>query len=67
MQRSLKGATVDTVQNNASIDNIIKKFTIIYGSIKSFYLVMRDFQRVANRIKGLLSRIRKRFPEKIPF
>ena len=46
IQRSLKGAAVDTVCNmgpDASLDNIIKKFSIIYGNVKSYDILMRDF------------------------
>ena len=56
---------------------ILKKFTIIYGSVKSFDLLMRDFYRAdlgedetipsfATRIEGLLSQIRDRFPNQLP-
>ena len=48
MWSSLKGTAADTVCNvgaDASLDNIIKKFTIIYGSMKSFDFLMRDFYR----------------------
>ena len=46
IQRSLKGAAADTVCNmgpDASLDTIIKQFTIIYGSIKSYDILMEDF------------------------
>ena len=39
IQRSLKEAAADTVQNmgsGASVDTIIKKFSIIYGIVKSY-------------------------------
>ena len=45
-QRSLKGAAADTVCNmgpDASIDTIIKKFSIIYGNVKSYDILMGDF------------------------
>ena len=72
IQQSLRGAATDTVHNmgaDVSLDNIIKKFIIIYGSAQSFDLLMRDFYRLdqegeesfpffAIRIEGLLSRIR---------
>ena len=61
----------------ASLDTIIKEFTIIYGNVKSYDLLMRDFYRAdqgedetvnsfATRIEGLLSQIRDKFPEQIP-
>ena len=62
---------------NVPLDLIIKKFTIIYGNVKSFDLLMRDFYRAdqgedetipsyATRIEGLLSQIRDKFPDKLP-
>ena len=56
---------------------IIKKFTIVYGNVKSFDLLMRDFYQAdqgeeatipsfATRIEGLLSQIRDRFPDQLP-
>ena len=62
---------------NVSLDMTLKKFTIIYGNVKSFDLLMRDFYRAdqgedepipsfASRIEGLLSQIRDRFPNKLP-
>ena len=56
---------------------IIKKFTIVYGNVKSFNLLMRDFCQAyqreeetipsfATRIEGLLSQIRDRFPDQLP-
>ena len=79
IQRSLKGAAADTVCNvspGASLDAIIEKFSIIYGNIKSFDLLMRDFYRAdqgkdetvtffAMQIEGLLSQIRDKFPDQI--
>ena len=41
IQCSLRGAVADTVQNmgpNVPLDTIIKKFTIVYGNVKSFTL-----------------------------
>ena len=41
IQCSLRGAAADTVRNlgpNVPIDTIIKKFTIVYGNVKSFDL-----------------------------
>ena len=80
IQRSLKGAAVDTVCNmgpGASLDTIIKKFSIIYGNIKSYDLLIGDFYRAdqreeetvtsfATRIEGLLSQVRDKFPDQIP-
>ena len=46
VQRSLKGAAADIVHNmgpGASLDTIIKKFSIIYGNVKSYDLLMGDF------------------------
>ena len=43
MQWSLKGAAADTVCSmgaDASLHNIMKKFTIIYERVKSFDLLM---------------------------
>ena len=59
------------------LDLIIKKFTIIYGNVKSFDSMMRDFYRAdqgedesipsyATRIEGLLSQIRDKFPDQLP-
>ena len=80
IQRSLRGAAADVVQNlgpDVPLDLIIKKFSIIYGNVKSFDLMMRDFYRAdqgedesipscATRIEGLLSQIRDKFPDKLP-
>ena len=79
-QCSLRGGAADVVHNmgpNVPLDLIIKKFTIIYGNVKSFDLLMRDFYRAdqgegetipsyATRIEGLLSQIRDTFPDKLP-
>ena len=79
IQHSLRGAAADVVCNmgpDVSLDLIIKKFTIIYGNVKSFDLLMRDFYRAdqredesipsyATRI-GLLSQIRDKFPDQLP-
>ena len=57
------------------LDTIIKKFTIVYGNVKSFDLLMRDFYRAdqgeeesipsfATWFEGLLSQIHDKFPEK---
>ena len=43
IQRSLKGAAADTVHNmgpEATLDSIIKKFSIIYGNVKSYDILM---------------------------
>ena len=80
IQHSLRGAAADAVHNmgpNVPLDMILKKFTIIYGNVKSFNLLMRDFYRAdqgedetipsfATRIEGLLSQIRDRFPNQLP-
>ena len=45
IQRSLKGAAADTVHNmgpDASLDTIIKKFSIIYGNVNSYDILMGD-------------------------
>ena len=79
IQHSLRGAVADTVRNlgpDVPLDTIIKKFTIVYGNVKSFDLLMRDFYRAdqgeeesipsfATQMKGLLSQICDRFPEKL--
>ena len=79
IHRSLKGAAADTVHNmgpGASLDTIIKKFSI-YGYVKSKDLLMRDFYRAdqgeeesvtsfATWIEGLLSQVRDKFPDKNP-
>ena len=62
---------------NVPLDMILKKFTIIYGNVKSFGLLMRDFYRAdqgedetipsfGTRIEGLLFQIRDRFPNQLP-
>ena len=46
IQHSLRGAAANTVRNlgpNVPLDTIIKKFTIMYGNVKSFDLLMQDF------------------------
>ena len=48
IQRSLKGAAAYTVCNmgpGASLDTIIKKFSIIYRNVKSYDLLMGDYYR----------------------
>ena len=68
-QCSLGGAAANAVCNigpNVPLYMILKKFTVIYGNVKSFDLLMRDFYRAdkgedetipsfATRIEGLLS------------
>ena len=80
IQHSLRGAATDVVCNmgpSVPLDLILKKFTIIYGNVKSFDLLMRDFYRAeqgedetiptyATRIEGLLSHIRDKFPDQLP-
>ena len=80
MQRSLKGATADTICNmgpDASLDTIIKKFTIIYGNVKSYGILMGDYYKAdqgedeavtsfATQIEGLFSQVRDKFPNQIP-
>ena len=81
IQHSLRGAAADVVCNmgpNVPLDMILKKFTIICGNVKSFDLLMRNFYRAeqgkdetipsyATRIEGLLSHIRDKFPDQLPF
>ena len=80
IQRSLKGAAADIVHNmgpDASLDIIIKKFSIIYGNVKSYDILMGDFYctdqgedetvtSFATCIEGLLSYVRDKFPIQIP-
>ena len=80
IQRSLRGAAADTVCNmgpEATLDSIIKKFTIIYGNVKSYDILMGDFYRAsphgeesvtlfATCIEGLLSNVRDIYPQQIP-
>ena len=79
IEHSLRGATADAVHNmgpNVPLDMILKKFTIIYGNVKSFDFFMRGFYRAdqgedetipsfATCIEGLLSQIRDRFPNQL--
>ena len=76
IQRSLKGAAADTVCNmgpEATLDSIIKKFSIIYGNVKSYDILMGDFYHAtqdeditvtsfATHIEGLLSNVRDKYP-----
>ena len=80
IQRSLRGAAVDTVCNmgpEATLDSIIKKFSIIYGNVKSYDSLMGDFYcasqgeeetvtSFATCIEGLLSYVRDKYPQQIP-
>ena len=79
IQHSLRGAAADTVRNmgpDVPLDTFIKKFTIVYGNVKSFDLLMRDLYRAdqgeeesipsfATWVEGLLSQIHDKFPEKL--
>ena len=80
IQISLKGAAADTVCNmgsDASLDTIIKNFSIIYDNVKSYDILMGDFYHAdqgedeivtsfATHIDGLLSYVRDKFPNQIP-
>ena len=71
---------MDTVHNmgpDASLDNIIKKFSIIYGNVKSYDILMGDFYcaeqgedetviSFATCIEGLLYYVRDKFPQQLP-
>ena len=70
---------MDTVRNmgpDVPLDTILKKFTIVYGNVKSFDLLMRDLYRAdqwegesipsfATRVEGLLSQIQNKYLEKL--
>ena len=78
IQCSLRGAAADTVRNmrpDVPLDTIWKKFTIVYGNVKSFGLLMRDLYHAdqgeeesipsfVTRMEGLLSQIRDKYLEK---
>ena len=60
----------------ATLDSIIKKFTIIYSNVKSYDILMGDFYRAsqgeeesvtsfATHIEGLLSIVRDKYPQQI--
>ena len=80
IQRSLRGAAADTVHNmgpEAPLDSVIKKFSIIYGNVKSYDILMGDFYHAnqgeeetvtsfATCIEGLLSYVRDKYPQQIP-
>ena len=79
IQHCLRGVAADTVRNlgpNVPLDTIIKKFTIVYGNVKSFDLLMWDFYQAeqgeeesilsfATCIEGLLSQIWDKFLDKL--
>ena len=79
IQHSLRGAAADTVRNmgpDVPLDTILKKFTIVYGNVKSFDLLMQDFYcadqgeeesipSFAIRVEGLLSQIQDKYLEKL--
>ena len=61
----------------ATLDSIIKKFSIIYGNVKSYDILMGDFYHAsqgeeesvtsfATCIEGLLSNVRDKYPQQIP-
>ena len=80
IQRSLRGAAAVIVHNmgpEAALDSIIKKFSIIYGNVKSYDILMGDFYHAnqgeeetvtsfATCIEGLLSYVRDKYPQQIP-
>ena len=79
IQHSLRGAAADTGRNmgpDVPLDTIINKFTIVYGNVKLFDLLMWDFYRAdqggeesipsfATPVEGLLSQIHDKFLEKL--
>ena len=81
IQHSLKGAAADTVRNmgpDVPLDTILKKFTIVYGNVKSFDLLVRDFYcadqkeeesipSFATRVEGLLFQIGDKYPKKLTY
>ena len=80
IQRSLRWAAADTVHNmgpEVTLDSIIQKFSIIYGNVKSYDILMGDFYHTnqgeeetvtsfATCIEGLLSYVRDKYPQQIP-
>ena len=78
IQHSLRGAAADTVRNtgpDVPPDTILRKFTIVYGNVKPFDLLMWDFYcadqgeeesipSFATRVEGLLSQIQDKYLEK---
>ena len=72
IQCSLREAAADAFCNmgpNIPLDMILKKFTIIYGNVKSFDLSMSNFYRADPPllIEGLLSQSRDRFSSQLPY
>ena len=79
LQCSLRDAAADIVRNlgpDVPLDTIIKKFTIVYGNVKSFDILMHDFYcadqgeeesipSFATWVEGLLSQIWDKFPDKL--
>ena len=79
IQHSLRGAAADTVRKmrpDVPLDTIIKKFTILYGNVKSCDLLMWDFYcadqgeeesipSFAAQVEGLLFQICDKLPEKL--
>ena len=79
IQHSLRGAAADTVRNmgpDVPLDTILKKFTVVYGNVKSFDPLMQDFYHAdqgeeesipcfATRVEGHLSQIQDKYPEKL--
>ena len=64
------------MEPDVPLDTILKKFTIVYGNVKSFDLLMQDFYcadqgeeesipSFATRVEGLLSQIPDKYPEKL--
>ena len=80
IQCSLMGAAADTVHNvgpDVPLDTIIKKFTIVYGSVKSFCLLKWDLYSTDHGEeetipsfgypdRGTPAQIRDRFPDQLP-
>ena len=78
IQRSLKeAAAVCNIGPDASLDTIIKKFSIVYGNVKSYDILMGDFYcadqgedetvtSFVSHMEGLLSYVRDKFPNQIP-
>ena len=80
IQCSLRRAAADIFHNmgpNVPLDMLIKKLITVYGNVKSFDLLMRNFYQAdqgeektipsfATWIEGLLSQIRDMFPDQIP-
>ena len=69
--------TVHNIGTGASLNTIIKKFSIIYGNVKSYDILMGNFYQADQRedesvtsfttkIEGFLSYVRDKFPNQIP-